>query len=228
MLSDVIDERNVTLVVIDSLGEVFGIEGINEDRDNEVGPWMRAVPRNLAEHGPAVILIDHSTKANDNPLYPSGSKRKRAAITGASYLAEATTPFVKAKDTKAGGGRLRLTCAKDRHGNYRRGEVAAQLVMECPFEDVMRLTLWAPSTDAHTDTAAGILAARAAVKAANKEGRQVSLRGLVDLMKIKASRDTKIAGMELAVARGALTEQPGSRGARLFTYATELPETPDD
>jgi hypothetical protein len=70
-------ERAVGLVVIDSLGEAFGVDGVNEDRDNEVGPWLRRVARRLAQAGPAVLIVDHATKAADNPLHPSGSKRKR-------------------------------------------------------------------------------------------------------------------------------------------------------
>ena len=43
-----------------------------------------------------------------------------AAITGASYLLEVVRPL-----THEDGGRLRLVCDKNRHGNYRRGKAAA-------------------------------------------------------------------------------------------------------
>ena len=36
----------------------------------------------LRTRGRAVLLLDHSTKAGDNPLFPSGSKRERALICG--------------------------------------------------------------------------------------------------------------------------------------------------
>src|SRR5262249_34274717 len=111
MIRAVAVEYDVVMTVIDSVGEAFGLEGINEDKDVEVGPWMRSVARPLADAGPAVVILDHSTKAADNPLHPSGSKRKRAAITGQSYLLEAPRPL-----TREHGGLLRMTCAKDRHG----------------------------------------------------------------------------------------------------------------
>ena len=76
----------MTLAVVDSLGEAFGLEGIDENHDVEVAPWLRRVARRLADAGLSVLLLDHSTKSADNPRRPSGSKRKRAAITGASYL----------------------------------------------------------------------------------------------------------------------------------------------
>jgi len=222
-LVELIKARDVRLVVIDSLGEAFAIDGVDENQDKEVGPWYRRVARPLADAGPAVWLIDHSTKANDNPLHPSGSKRKRAAITGASYYVESLQAFVKGQ-----GGRLRLTCAKDRHGNFRRGEVVAYLVMECPPFGRMKLELFAPSpTESKVDLAV-ILAARAAVKAAKKEGKPLSQRALVGAMTINAGTETKRAGIDLALARGALVESAGPRNSRLFSYATELPETPDD
>jgi hypothetical protein len=136
-----IETDNVSLVVIDSLGEAFGTEGINEDKDAEVGPWLRRVARPLANAGPAVLLIDHSTKSKDGQqLHPSGSKRKRAAIGGASYLIEAVTPFVK-----GGDGRLRVILAKDRHGTYRRGEHVAWLDMNTAFDGTVTLELVAPA-----------------------------------------------------------------------------------
>lgn len=220
-LVDLITTRKVTLAIIDSLGEAFGLAGINEDKDAEVGPWMRLVARPLADTGACVLLVDHSTKAGDNPLHPSGSKRKRAAITGASFLVEAIQPLVK-----GAGGRLRLTCAKDRHGNYKRSAVAADAVMATSTTDSVRITLHAPSqqqTESSTPKKVE-QAARAAVAVAKKEGVPLSQNTLVAAMDVKASTDTKRGGLDLAVARGALIETPGTRGARLFEYATDLPE----
>ena len=133
------DCDDVTLLVIDSLGEAFGLEGIDEDRDVQVGPWLRRVARTLADVGPAVVIIDHSTKAKDNPLFPSGSKRKRAAVTGASYLVTAAVPL-----TREHGGRLALTVAKDRHGNYKRGERVATFDLAFYPDGGASVKLWPP------------------------------------------------------------------------------------
>jgi RecA/RadA recombinase len=75
----------VGLIVLDSLGEAFALEGVDENEDAEVGPWLRRVTRPLADTATALLVVDHSTKAADNPPHPSRSKRKRAAITGASH-----------------------------------------------------------------------------------------------------------------------------------------------
>lgn len=215
-LVELVRSHNVSTIVVDSLGEAFSLEGVNEDRDNEVGPWLRNVARPLADAGPAVVLVDHSTKAADNPLHPSGSKRKRAAITGASYLVEATQPFVKDE-----GGRLRLVCAKDRHGNYRRGQKVADLVMESG-DGRVDLRLYAASNAAVSATAVTIVAARSAVEAVKAAGSPQSRTSLVGLMTIKAGTDAKRGGIDYAIAKGALVEENGPRGARLCRYVGDL------
>jgi hypothetical protein len=215
-LKRLVVHHHVSLVVIDSIGECFGLDGINEDKDSEVGPWMRRVARALADAGPAVLLVDHSTKAGDNPLHPSGSKRKRAAIGGASFLVTAIKPL-----TREHGGRLRLTCAKDRHGTYQRGVEVAELVMT---ETSVELYANDNATaDASPDL---VVAARAAVAAVKTEGRPMTLRTVTAAMKIKASAELKRAGVDLAVGRAALHEEPGPNRARMFTYVSELPDLP--
>ena len=139
-LINIIEEHSITVVVIDSLGEAFGTEGIDEDRDKDVGPWLRSVARPLATAGPAVVLIDHSTKSKERQLHASGSKRKRAAIGGASYLVESVNGFAKGKS-----GRLKVICAKDRHGTYRRSEHVAWLDMTTHPDGTVTLELIAPA-----------------------------------------------------------------------------------
>ena len=217
-LVELVTARNVALVVVDSLGECFGLDGIDENHDAEVGPWLRRVARRLADAGPAVLLVDHSTKANDNPLHPSGSKRKRAAIGGASYYVTAPIPLVQNK-----GGRLRLTCAKDRHGMFSRGEHVADLVMTSDTAGT-RVELYAPNPSETDDQPQHELAARAAVKAVKKEGAPMSLTALRAAMQVKAANGVKDGSIDLAVARGALKETPGPRNKREFTYVKELPE----
>lgn len=213
-------EHDVTLIVIDSLGEAFGLEGVDEDRDKDVAPWMRRVARPLAAAGPAVINIDHATKAADNPLHPSGSKRKRAAITGQSYLAEAATPL-----TRENGGRVTLKCAKDRHGHYRRGTLVASIELNV-YPDGTVVHVRAPAErqrDADAPSAKLDLMESKAVEAVTREGEPLSQNRLEALMDIKAGAKAKRAGMEQAVARGTLRQRPGPRRSVLY----ELPDWPE-
>ena len=123
-------ERRPTLVVVDSTGEGLSLEGAKPNEDDEVARWFRRVPASLAavdydgEPGPAVVVLDHVTKADESGLWPIGSQRKRAAIRGAQFMQRTVRPF--SKDT---AGRAVLITAKDRHGNYRVGQKVAELTV---------------------------------------------------------------------------------------------------
>lgn len=202
-LVGIIDTIEPTLLIVDSLGEAFGLEGIDENKDAEVGPWLRAVARTLADAGPAVVLVDHSTKANDNPLHPSGSKRKRAAIGGASYLVTATKPLGKGRS-----GRLKLTCAKDRHGNYARAEVVAHLTVDGSADGIeVRTKLWAPDEAQQERELPVELVAREAVRIVAAHHQQadvgpLSKTALRSQITTKCGTDIKRGGIDLAIDRG--------------------------
>ncbi len=106
---------------LDSVGEALNAEGINEDTDSEVGPWINRGPRHIVNNGIGVTCVDHGTKdAKNAPLHPSGSKRKRAAVTGIGLLVKAVAPPTINSD-----GRMEIICGKDRHGNYPQGQRVA-------------------------------------------------------------------------------------------------------
>jgi hypothetical protein len=116
-----------SLVVIDSVGEYLAAHGADENKDNDVAKWLnKHLSRYLAAAGPAVVLIDHPAKGNEG-LEPAGSKRKRAGLTGAAY--RISLPSESDGWSKEDGGFAVLTTAKDRHGNRRRGSIAA--FIEC-------------------------------------------------------------------------------------------------
>jgi hypothetical protein len=210
-------ESALSLFVVDSVGEAFGLEGIDENKDVEVGPWFRHVARVLADAGPAVVLVDHSTKAADNPLHPSGSKRKRAAITGASYLLDASRPL-----TRDNGGRIRLTCAKDRHGTYKRGELAATIDLAVDPDGGVSVAVWAPIEGGDKPETRLLSIARAAVRAVKDAGEPLTQRRLLARMNVKASATMLRAGIEEAVARGALRAEAGPNRATLHAYVRDL------
>jgi hypothetical protein len=212
-----ITEHTPTLLVIDSTGEAFGLEGLDENKDVEVGPWMRRVARRLADAGPAVLLLDHSTKANDNPLHPSGSKRKRAAITGASYLIEARRAL-----TKEHGGVLTFRCAKDRHGTHRAGDTVADMDFAIYPDGGMTVHVWPPDDTVDTPDIKVHLAAKSAVAAAKKADRPLSKNSLEQLMKIKCRAALKRAGIEEAVEKHALRTEKGDRGTLMHVYVRDI------
>jgi hypothetical protein len=208
-----IDMLGVSLVVIDSVGEAFGVEGLNEDRDDEVGPWLRRVVRPLAATGAAVLLIDHATKANANPLHPSGSKRKRAAVTGAAFYVEPVQAFSRTQP-----GALRVICAKDRHGNFARGSVAAHVAVDPGPPFTMRLLAGTTGGGSTADVSDPAQRAVRACQAAGAVG--------LNLRRLRAAVGGRAAeadgAIDRAVAAGALEVYEGERGARMHRYVRPL------
>jgi len=124
-LTQLINNDNVALVVIDSTGESMALQGIKPNDDDDVARWFRMLPRALASHGPAVLLLDHLPKSSDAPQgFAIGSQRKRAAIDGAMYRVEVGVAPVKGRI-----GRLKLVCAKDRAGNWQHGTTVADVTI---------------------------------------------------------------------------------------------------
>ncbi len=109
------------LVVIDSLGEALAHSQLSQNDDGEVAGYMDKVARRLADGGAAVLLLDHVTKDKEGRgRWAIGSQRKLAAIDGAAYMA--VTIKALSRDTE---GTYKVTCSKDRGGNYQHGSTVA-------------------------------------------------------------------------------------------------------
>jgi hypothetical protein len=124
-LETLIITLNISLCIIDSTGEAVSMDGINPNADEEIAAWFRKVPRRITRAGATVLLLDHVPKSNEsNKRFAIGSQRKLAAIDGASYRVDAITPPAKGME-----GKLKLTVAKDRHGNYQHGATVANITV---------------------------------------------------------------------------------------------------
>jgi hypothetical protein len=211
------------LVVVDSIGEAFALDGIDENKDAEVGPWIRRVARRLADETYAAVLgLDHSTKAADNPLHPSGSKRKRAAITGASYLVEQVGTRAL---TREDGGKLRLRCAKDRHGHYKRGAVVAEVECTVYPDDGATWHVRAPAASTVPAAVARLdRLARAAAAACKNADRPLTQNDVRARMDVPARPSDQRAGIDQAIALGAIRVEPGPNRSKLHTWVRDLPE----
>lgn len=124
-IGDIVARLSPSLVVIDSAGESMGIDGTKPNDDDSVARWMRTLPRFIAKLGPAVVVIDHTTKSREGGLWAAGSQRKRAAISGSAYLVNMVHEFGRGRL-----GRSKLTTAKDRNGNFVRGAKAAEFILD--------------------------------------------------------------------------------------------------
>lgn len=122
-----LDQRPPALVVIDSTGEALTLEAAGPNNDDEVATWFRIWPRRFANRwGTCVIVIDHVIKDQQNRgLFPGGSQRKRAAISGSAFMVDTIKTLGRGVQ-----GILKLTCAKDRQGTHRQGHKAGEFIFD--------------------------------------------------------------------------------------------------
>lgn len=120
-----IENRDVSLVIIDSTGEAMALDGAKPNDDDDTARWFQALPQRLVRLGATAILVDHVPKANEGGgprLQSIGSQRKRAAVTGLSLSVE-----VVKSPAKGENGLIKGICAKDRWGAYPQKSTVAMI-----------------------------------------------------------------------------------------------------
>lgn len=119
-LVDAVSRTPDAFIAIDSTGESIAQSGRVQNNDDEVAAWFQELPHALSRAGATVVLIDHLVKSPEGGLWPAGSHRKRASITGAQYVLEvAEAPSVESD------GLVILKVAKDRGGARSAGSAAS-------------------------------------------------------------------------------------------------------
>lgn len=141
-LASVIQDEDISLVIIDSAGESLAAGGYDSNSERDVTEWFTLVPDALAALGPAVLLLDHIAKKQDGTPSPVGSFRKSAAITGAQFSMENKVGFSRERS-----GWSKLTCTKDRNGYFATGEVVGRVDF-MPCDGDMQVTLKRGETEA--------------------------------------------------------------------------------
>jgi hypothetical protein len=134
VLERFIIDAEVSVIVIDSVGESMVNDGLNELDGKDVSQWQTLWVRPLASLGPAVILIDQVPKDPLNQKGPIGSGRKLYGNDGSTYK------IVMAKSQPLGKHRLGMTnviAYRDKCGNYVRNEDVASFRLDAttdPYE----------------------------------------------------------------------------------------------
>lgn len=134
-----------TYVVVDSTGESLAAAGLKQNADEDVAGWFSQLPKPLAEAGATVLLLDHMVKSEDGGLWPIGSQRKRAAITGVQYIVKT---IAGQAPSRTSDGMAQLVVAKDRHGAYEVGSTASVVRFTHPgtgaSDTKSRTVTWTP------------------------------------------------------------------------------------
>ncbi len=203
-----------TFVGLDSIGEALNASGVNEDSDAEVGPWITNGPRAVVNAGIGFCGVDHGTKAGTNKLHPSGSKRKRAALTGMGLFVEPVHAPTVDQD-----GTMRVTCAKDRHGNYPQGKTVGMAHLRHNIvTGGLDFSIDAPG-DASVGADSHETRVREVVRmVADTPG--VSENGLLPLLST-ASKQRKYDAIADAIERNLIAVKWGDRGAKTLWEAEE-------
>ncbi len=126
--------RKLTLAVVDSVNEAMLIEGLDPDVGGDTARFYRGLPRWLKDRGPAVLLIEHTTKGGDSRSRgASASERAINGLDGAAYSFVEMSPF------GAGvAGKVRVSVSKDRGGFIREhapAKVVGTLLLSSSAQD---------------------------------------------------------------------------------------------
>lgn len=118
-LAGVLERYRFDLAVIDGVTEAMTTEGLDLMSNADIAIWSRRLPKRLAEHGAATVVIDHVPKNRENHgRFAIGGQHKLAGITGAAYRFDVVRSLSRAID-EAVTGIVTITVTKDRVGHVR-------------------------------------------------------------------------------------------------------------
>ena len=224
--------QTFTLIVLDGVTDALGQAGAASKDNDEIATWHRKIPRTLAKHtGAAVVLIDHVTKNNDTRgRFAIGGQTKMAAIDGASYLAETKQPLGRGLQ-----GEISLRVAKDRpgiiraqSGTYRasdRTQEAALITIDSLDPNRIVTTINPPETligedEGNTFRATLVMEKLSRIVEAYRE--PITTNALLRAYKDdggKARRSTILESINTLVDEGYFLATEGPRGARMVRSA---------
>lgn len=116
----------VRLVVLDGVTEAMTMHGYDLNSNADSALFQALLPRWIADHGPAVILIDHVVKNKDEQgRFALGAQHKLAGIDGAAYVVKMLQAFGRGKR-----GLARVDVAKDRPGHVREHTIGRSVIAE--------------------------------------------------------------------------------------------------
>lgn len=220
------------LVIIDGVTEAMTMHGYDLNGNADSALFYGLLPRWIADHGPAVVMIDHVVKDQERQgRFAIGAQHKLAGIDGVSYLVKMLQPFARGKR-----GLARVDIAKDRPGHvreYAHGKTIAEFTLDATRSDtVLTAHLMPPGTEtgrADGDTFEPTILME-------KISRYVQLNPGMSKKAIEGSMNGKAAtirlALELLVTRGYIGVKTGPKNAlqhfhqRAYYAAGDPDETP--
>jgi hypothetical protein len=203
-----------SLVIVDGVTEAMTLHGYDLNDNAHSALFQALLPRWIADHGPAVAMIDHVVKDKDKQdRHAIGAQHKLAGIDGAAYIVKTIQPFARGKR-----GIAQVIIGKDRPGYVREqafGKVIGEFALDGTFNDVTVVAELTPpgrvSGREHEGQAwepTHLMEKISAFVAANPG---LSKKAIEDLVNGRAT--TKRAALELLVTRDYVRTEHGKQGA---------------
>ena len=113
---DALLAREFSFAVVDGVTDSMSVFGLNSDKKEDVGGWMRRLPRAIARKtGAAVVIVDHVNKDPETRgRFATGSQHKMSGLDGSAFTVEQRQPFGIGLQ-----GVARIQIVKDRGGAVR-------------------------------------------------------------------------------------------------------------
>jgi hypothetical protein len=201
------------LVILDGVTEAMTTHGYDLNSNADSALFQALLPRWIADHGPAVVMIDHVVKDKEKQdRHALGAQHKLAGIDGAAYIVKTIQPFGRNKK-----GLARVDVAKDRPGHVREhtfGRTIAEFTLDATLSDLVLTATLSPTGDAHHATPSGgfepthLMEKISRYVQANPGLSKKAIEGAMN-----GKTDIKRQALELLVLRGFIVTKSGTRGA---------------
>jgi AAA domain len=203
---------DASLVVVDAVNEAMAASGLDPNKNSDVAMWYGTIPRLATEAGAALVVLDHVAKDPTNQRGAVGAGHKQAAIDGASYRADAPTPFGRGTT-----GVIRLKLKKDRQG-YVRGlypgwePPVAEIAVDATDPDMVVFEVRPPTGGESFRPTRLMERVSQFLEQANEPK---SLRDI--LAGVSGKQDFVRKAVAALISDGFVSEEKGARGAHLHT-----------
>lgn len=214
------------LVILDGVTEAMTLHGYDLNSNADSALFQALLPRWIADHGPAVVMIDHVVKDKDKQdRFALGAQHKLAGIDGAAYMVKTIQPFGRGKR-----GLARVEVAKDRPGHVREhtfGKTIAEFTLDATHSDeILTAHLMAPGeasgrkgdTFEPTHLMEKISRYVQANPGMSKKSIEAAMNGRAGTIRL---------ALELLVARGYIGVRPGPRNSAQHFHIKAYFDSPD-
>lgn len=218
--------RRPTVALIDSLGEVFPMLGVNTNDGDEITTAMRTVCTRPATAGSCVITIDHLPKSHEARAtgYAIGSIAKKRMIRGSYLRAD-----VRVQPAPGARGLVTLRIEKDTAGELRKasgGAYAGTLTLDSTQPHI---TTWSIGREEMPKNDDGTLRPTSLMERVSRHIEQNDQCTFTDIKEAVTAKDKWLRdAISILVHEGFVARIDGARRAKLHHSIAPYREAEDD